>query len=138
MIVYIFRNPFGQIKRFMTHLPDRLFLLYDIVKHIKTREMTVKFALIGQIRADLTGDRWPEKIEDLIKEEQTLAAKYYEDGYVERAWSMTDRPGAVAIYNVNDRQELESLLERFPLFQAGYVDAQIIELRSYDGFDADR
>lgn len=98
----------------------------------------MKFALLGQIRPDLTGDNWPAGIEGLIAEEQELAAKYYADGLVERAWSMADRPGAVAIYNVTDRKELDRLLGQFPLFKAGYVETQIIELKSYDGFDADR
>lgn len=98
----------------------------------------MKFLLIGQIRADILAKGWPDDFDDLINGEQELAAKYYAAGIVERAWSMADRPGAAAIYNASSRQELDQLLAEYPLFKADYVEAQIIELKSYDGFEADR
>lgn len=98
----------------------------------------MKFLLVGQIRPDLIANGWPDDLDSLIKGEQALAAKYFADGIVERAWSMADKPGAAAIYNASSRQELDRLLAAYPLFQAGYVEAEIIPLKSYDGFEADQ
>lgn len=93
----------------------------------------MKFLLVGQIRPDLIAEGWPEDLAGLIEEESKLAAEYHAAGIVERAWSMEDRPGAVAIYNASSRQELDELLGRYPLHKAGYVEVEITALKSYTG-----
>ncbi len=97
----------------------------------------MKFLLVGQIKAEVIAQGWPEDLDGLIAEEQVLAARYHADGIVEQAWSMAGQPGAVAIYNAADREELDRLLGEYPLFKADLVETQIIALESYAGFDAD-
>lgn len=97
----------------------------------------MKFLLVGQIKPDVIADGWPEGLDRLIEGEQAMAARYFAEGIVERAWSMAGKPGAVAIYNAADRDELDRLLGEYPLFKANYVQTEIIELETYAGFDAD-
>lgn len=97
----------------------------------------MQFLAIAQPNFERFTSGLPSDFEAMVRNEQEKVRICYRGGELRQIWEKAEGRGAVALFEADDRQSLDSLLASFPLVAAGYVQFQVIALAPYSGFGDD-
>ena len=94
----------------------------------------MQFLVVTALKHGVLENGVPENFHQLIKEETAQTRQGYLDGSLRQVWLRATGHGAIALIEAATQESAEALINAFPLFKAGMVDAEIIGLTPYTGF----
>lgn len=77
----------------------------------------------------------PSDFPEQERKEQEQAQVLYTEGALRQVWALdTKTKGAACIFEAGSRNDLQEMIDSFPLIKVDYVDYQIFPLAPYPGF----
>lgn len=94
--------------------------------------MSKKFIAIGAPRAHAGWDQ----LQPLLVPEIEAVWRDYRSGLIREIYERADARGVVMICEAEDRREVEEMLARLPMTEAGFLDTSVMELKPFDMWSA--
>lgn len=96
----------------------------------------MQFIVVTKLKPGVLENGLPDNFHQLIKEETAQTLQGYLGGTLRQVWLRATGQGAIALIEADSQESAEALINAFPLFKAGMVEAEIIGLAPYTGFGA--
>lgn len=78
----------------------------------------------------------PEQLGPHYRGEVEATLQYFSTGKIRQLHLLADEPGAVFLWEADNREELQQWLAQYPMKQAGLIEMEVIALKPYTGFGA--
>ena len=77
----------------------------------------------------------PADFAPYLPDEMQQAGALYAEGFVRQIWRRDDLPGACILWEAENEEQVQELLNRLPLFRAGMLEiVSVVPLKPYLGF----
>ena len=95
-------------------------------------EVRMQFLSISRLREGLSEADYAALVEDEIRQARHL----YSEGFIRQIWHRADVRGACLLWEAENEERVQRMLQTFPFVQAGLVEISLVPLRPYGGFQA--
>ncbi len=98
----------------------------------------MQYLVVFQTKTAFLTDGMPANFVPVHAAEQKQGRALYGSGDLRQSWEIDDeRPGAVCLFEAASRDDLQQMIDTFPLVQKGYVDTLVTKLKPDTAYTPD-
>ncbi len=99
------------------------------------KENTVQYLVIFSPKKTFATTGMPSDFSDKEQQEQAQVRVLYANGGLRQVWAQVPRThGGVVLFEADSSEQLQNMIDSFPLIKANYADAQIVPLQQHASF----